>query len=448
MEAKYILEYSDFPSQKVLSKINDNEKEITGMFARRRLVQQGYQSELKTFFEPVTEEIKKLPLQSKLTAITNKIEELKQADTVSESLSKLRDEQTRIVNILDAIRKSSELKDVLILINKRPTVKRWLADEDVELDEADQRVINKLSSDKLDIAKEYVKLQAEEGHRKDEFVLHDLNIETYSRIKNFISRFELTSLRENIGFNNMDPEGTISINGTPVYFSDNEIKVKDKTYPFTDGLLSVLTFPRSTADLTKEEARNYIDILENTGFRFKDYRDKILNRNKRTQKLVDALYKLGEIDKYYPGVMLEFQSKSTVYSVQQSAEKYLAPEEVLREMYNGNKKFNLNSPIDKDFIEGHWAIWRDEIEDVLTDRQKNSEFIKSLDATSVKGTGVKFLTSNVKVLINELNRLLGSFTAGNNNVFNEISAITDELRRKGVLNIDHAKKIYRFLTGK
>jgi len=206
MEAKYILEYSDFPSQKVLSKINDNEKEITGMFARRRLVQQGYQSELKTFFEPVTEEIKKLPLQSKLTAITNKIEELKQADTVSESLSKLRDEQTRIVNILDAIRKSSELKDVLILINKRPTVKRWLADEDVELDEADQRVINKLSSDKLDIAKEYVKLQAEEGHRKDEFVLHDLNIETYSRIKNFISRFELTSLRENIGFNNMDPE--------------------------------------------------------------------------------------------------------------------------------------------------------------------------------------------------------------------------------------------------
>jgi len=177
MEAKYILEYSDFPSQKVLSKINDNEKEITGMFARRRLVQQGYQSELKTFFEPVTEEIKKLPLQSKLTAITNKIEELKQADTVSESLSKLRDEQTRIVNILDAIRKSSELKDLLILLNKRPTVKRWLADEDVELDEADQRVINKLSSDKLDIAKEYVKLQAEEGHRKDEFVLHDLNIE-------------------------------------------------------------------------------------------------------------------------------------------------------------------------------------------------------------------------------------------------------------------------------
>jgi len=29
----------------------------------------------------------------------------------------------------------------------------------------------------------------------------------------------------------------------PVYFSDREIKVKDKVYPLTDGLLSVLTFP-------------------------------------------------------------------------------------------------------------------------------------------------------------------------------------------------------------
>jgi len=50
------------------------------------------------------------------------------------------------------------------------------------------------------------------------------------------------------------------------------------------------------------------------------------------------------------------------------------------------------------------------------------------------------LTSNVEMLTNELNRLLGSFTAGNNNIFNQISAITDELRRRGVLNIDHAKK--------
>ena len=451
MDPKGTISINGIPVYFSDSKINENEKEIVDAFTQRRLVQQGYQSELKTLFKPITDEIKKLPLQSKLTAISNKIEELKQAGTANESLRKLSDEQTRIVNILDAIRKSSELKDVVILINKRPNVKRWLADEDVELDEADQRVIDKLPSDNLDIIKEYAKLEAEEevpGNRKEEFALHDLNIEKYSLIKDYISRFELMKLRENIGFNNMDSEGTVTINGTPVYFSDNEIKIKDKTYPFTDGLLSVLTFPRSTAELTKEEARNYIDILEGSGFRFQDYRDKILKRNKKTQKLVDALYKLGEVDKYYPGVMLEFQSKSTVYSVRQSSEKYLAPEEVLREMYIGNKKFNLNSPLDKDFIEGHWAIRRDEIEDVLTDRQKNSEFILSLDATSGKGTGVKFLTSNVEVLVNELNRLLGSFRAGNNGIFNEIAAITDELRRKGVLNINHVKNIYKFLTTK
>ena len=95
---------------------------------------------------------------------------MKQAETIDESLGKLRDAQTRIMNVLDAIRKSSELKDLLILLHQKPTVKRWLAEEDVELDEADQRVINKLSSDNLDIVKEYVKLDSEEavpGYRKD-----------------------------------------------------------------------------------------------------------------------------------------------------------------------------------------------------------------------------------------------------------------------------------------
>jgi len=47
-------------------------------------------------------------LQDKLTAISNKTDELKQAETTNESLSKLRDEQTPIINILDAIRKSSD----------------------------------------------------------------------------------------------------------------------------------------------------------------------------------------------------------------------------------------------------------------------------------------------------------------------------------------------------
>ena len=77
--------------------------------------------------------------------------------------------------------------------------------------------------------------------------------------------------------------------------------------------------------------------------------------------------------------------------------------------------------------------------DVLTDKQKNSDFIKSLER---KWTGVRFLTSDVYVLVNKLNRLLGSFAAENNNIFDEIAATTNELRRKGVLNINinHVKR--------
>jgi len=98
----------------------------------------------------------------------------------------------------------------------------------------------------------------------------------------------------------MNPEGTITINRIPVYFSDSEIIVKDKVYPLADGLLSVLTFPRFTAELTKEEAEHYIDILETTGFNFGNSRDQILKRSKKTRKLADALYKLGDVDKYNP----------------------------------------------------------------------------------------------------------------------------------------------------
>jgi len=45
----------------VLSKI-DERGDIIDAFTRRKLLQQGYQSELRTLFKPVTEEIKKLPV--------------------------------------------------------------------------------------------------------------------------------------------------------------------------------------------------------------------------------------------------------------------------------------------------------------------------------------------------------------------------------------------------
>ena len=59
---------------------------------------------------------------------------------------------------------------------------------------------------------------------------------------------------------------------------------------------------------------------------------------------------------------------------------------------------------------------------------------------------VKFLSSNPQELLNKLNILIAEKEAGNNNVLNEASAITDELRRLGFLTIDQIKKLYTFLT--
>jgi hypothetical protein len=41
--------------------------------------------------------------------------------------------------------------------------------------------------------------------------------------------------------------------------------------------------------------------------------------------------------------------------------------------------------------------------------------------------------------------MLAEFQAGNNNVFNHISAIVDELRRQGILSINEIKKLYNSL---
>jgi len=52
------------------------------------------------------------------------------------------------------------------------------------------------------------------------------------------------------------------------------------------------------------------------------------------------------------------------------------------------------------------------------------------------------LSSDPKELINRLNILLSEKKAGNNNVFDEISAISDELRRAGVLPLRQLTNLY------
>jgi len=76
----------------VLGNIPESEKDITDAFARRNPLQQGYQSELRTLFKPITEEIKKLPLECKLETITNKIDE----GATQENINELREQQTQL----------------------------------------------------------------------------------------------------------------------------------------------------------------------------------------------------------------------------------------------------------------------------------------------------------------------------------------------------------------
>jgi len=64
---------------------------------------------------------------------------------------------------------------------------------------------------------------------------------------------------------------------------------------------------------------------------------------------------------------------------------------------------------------------------------EKTEAAKSLAVHS--DTGVKFLSSDPKVFMNKLKILFAEKKAGNNNVFDEISAISDELRRSGVLSL-------------
>jgi len=64
------------------------------------------------------------------------------------------------------------------------------------------------------------------------------------------------------------------------------------------------------------------------------------------------------------------------------------------------------------------------------------------------GTGIKlvrFLPCDPKVLMDNLKILLAERDAGNNNIFDEISAIADELRRTGVLSLKQLKNLYKNL---
>ena len=63
------------------------------------------------------------------------------------------------------------------------------------------------------------------------------------------------------------------------------------------------------------------------------------------------------------------------------------------------------------------------------------------------GSGlIRYLPSSTNDLVSQMNRLLGSYKAGNKNAFNEISAISDVLRRRGLLTSQMTKQLYKRLN--
>lgn len=73
--------------------------------------------------------------------------------------------------------------------------------------------------------------------------------------------------------------------------------------------------------------------------------------------------------------------------------------------------------------------------------------IKAMREKVGKGASmkVKFLPSDEQALKAQITKLIASFSAGNTNTINEISAISDELRRRGLISIDELKKLFRLL---
>jgi hypothetical protein len=134
----------------------------------------------------------------------------------------------------------------------------------------------------------------------------------------------------------------------------------------------------------------------------------------------------------------------------------------IEKIINDEEKMNklLQHAVNSDIKNEHFT--RSEYYRAIDDKKKGflqmvkdtrlAQGIHPTSKSSVKkskektGTGlISFLPSTTGDLLNEINRLLGSYKAGNKNTFNEISAISDVLRRRGVISPELAKQLYKHL---
>jgi len=150
--------------------------------------------------------------------------------------------------------------------------------------------------------------------------------------------------------------------------------------------------------------------------------DRIKNKN-NTKNVIDILniyYNIFYNYRYDKKIFLNMQGKKLLINY----------------MLNNNTNFKLSA--------NPWKIINENMREFFNELEITKQNVEPTHlGTGIKS--VKFLSSNPKVLMNKLKILLAERDAGNNNVFDEISAIADELRRTGVLSLRQFKNLYKNL---
>lgn len=147
---------------------------------------------------------------------------------------------------------------------------------------------------------------------------------------------------------------------------------------------------------------------------------------------LEGVEETEEIDKSKSEEMFNGEEIYDLFETEKNVEMNDRDKENLRNYLIGNSAISLNKN-------------RKVIKNIMS--SLGPDFIDNIKKRRAKmGSGIEFLPSDSQTLMNKLNILIGSYTVGNTDVFNEIGAITDELRRQGVLSISKIKSIYKHMN--
>jgi len=186
---------------------------------------------------------------------------------------------------------------------------------------------------------------------------------------------------------------------------------------------------RSETKPKTEATTKHIGQSEEYIRKWRDSGEQTLHDKSDAEAVVEKLYHMGfasdkEVER--------FQKEISNLDIQKHLLKYVE--------YNPNT--NLSSR--------PWVRIRAYDTKLYDEIKKKRDHAKDTDRTGSGFNKVEFLPDDSQDLEKELARLLGSYSSGNDSVevFNEINAVVDELRRKGKLSIEESKQIYKSVIKK